>query len=86
MANDQDVIASVVESHEDGQLDAEVGQDEGTNSEESSTIEESVPMLNLFGNRPLAGLLGQQKCLDAWHRSPTHQELHPSVELAPSVF
>tara|TARA_A100001011_G_scaffold374963_1_gene435988 strand:- start:1730 stop:2422 length:693 start_codon:yes stop_codon:yes gene_type:complete len=39
MANDQDVIASVVESHEDGQLDAEVGQDEGTNSEESSTVD-----------------------------------------------
>ena len=37
MANDQDVIASVVESQNDGQLDAEVGQDEGTNSEENST-------------------------------------------------
>ena len=35
--NNEDVIASVVESHEDGQLDAGVGQDEGTNSEESST-------------------------------------------------
>ena len=39
MSNEQDVIASVVESHDnDGQLEnAEVGQDEGTNSEESST-------------------------------------------------
>ena len=39
MSNEQDVIASVVESHDnDGQLEnTEVGQDEGTNSEESST-------------------------------------------------
>ena len=36
MANDQDVIASVVES-QGGQLDAEVGQDEGTETQESST-------------------------------------------------
>ena len=35
MANDQDVIASVVES-QGGQLDAEVGQDEGTTSQETS--------------------------------------------------
>ena len=34
--NNEDVIASVVEN-QDGQLNAEVGQDEGTNSEESST-------------------------------------------------
>jgi len=38
-SNNEDVIASVVESHEDGQLDAEVGQDEGTNNEESSTTD-----------------------------------------------
>ena len=39
MSNEQDVIASVVESHDnDGQLEnTEVGQDEGTNSEEGST-------------------------------------------------
>ena len=36
--NNEDVIASVVENHEDGQLEQqEVGQDEGTNSEEGST-------------------------------------------------
>ena len=35
--NNEDVIASVIENHEDGQLNAEVGQDEGTSSEESST-------------------------------------------------
>jgi len=35
--NNEDVIASVVESQSNGQLDAEVGQDEGTSSEESST-------------------------------------------------
>ena len=35
--NNEDVIASVVENQNDGQLNAEVGQDEGTNSEESST-------------------------------------------------
>ena len=34
--NNEDVIASVVEN-QDGQLNAEVGQDEGTSSEESST-------------------------------------------------
>jgi len=34
--NNEDVIASVIES-QDGQLDTEVGQDEGTSSEESST-------------------------------------------------
>ena len=39
MSSNEDVIASVVESHEDGQLDAEVGQDEGTNNEESSTTD-----------------------------------------------
>ena len=40
-SGEQDVIASVVESHDnDGQLEnAEVGQDEGTNSEESSTVD-----------------------------------------------
>ena len=37
MTNDQDVIASVVESQDDGQLDAEVGQDEGTEVQEDST-------------------------------------------------
>ena len=35
--NNEDVIASVVESQSDGQLNAGVGQDEGTNNEESST-------------------------------------------------
>jgi len=35
--NNEDVIASVVENQNDGQLNTEVGQDEGTNSEESST-------------------------------------------------
>ena len=35
--NNEDVIASVAESHEGGQLNAEVGQDEGTNNEEGST-------------------------------------------------
>ena len=35
--SNEDVIASVIESQSDGQLDAEVGQDEGTGSEESST-------------------------------------------------
>ena len=34
--NNEDVIASVIESQSDGQLDAEVGQDEGANNEESS--------------------------------------------------
>ena len=38
MSNEQDVIASVVENHEDGQLDQqEVGQDEGTIQQENST-------------------------------------------------
>ena len=36
MTNDQDVIASVVESQNDGQLDTEVGQDEGTETQENS--------------------------------------------------
>jgi len=35
--NNEDVIASVIESQSDGQLEAEVGQDEGTNNEESPT-------------------------------------------------
>ena len=35
--NNEDVIASVVESQSDGQLETEVGQDEGTNNEENST-------------------------------------------------
>ena len=35
--NNEDVIASVVENQNDGQLNAEVGQDEGTDSQESST-------------------------------------------------
>ena len=35
--NNEDVIASVVESQSDGQLDTGVGQDEGTNNEESLT-------------------------------------------------
>ena len=35
--NNEDVIASVVESQGDGQLNAEVGQDEGTNNEENPT-------------------------------------------------
>ena len=35
--NNEDVIASVVESQSDGQLDAGVGQDEGTNNKEGST-------------------------------------------------
>ena len=39
MANDQDVIASVVESQEDGQLNEEVGQDEGTETQESSATD-----------------------------------------------
>jgi len=39
MANDQDVIASVVESQDDGQLDTEVGQDEGTETQENSTTD-----------------------------------------------
>ena len=38
MANDQDVIASDVES-QGGQLDAEVGQDEGTETQENSTTD-----------------------------------------------
>ena len=38
MANDQDVIASVVEN-QDGQLNAEVGQDEGTEVQEDSTTD-----------------------------------------------
>ena len=37
--SNEDVIASVVESQSDGQLDAEVGQDEGTNNEENSTVD-----------------------------------------------
>ena len=37
MSNNEDVIASVVESQSDGQLETEVGQDEGTNNKESST-------------------------------------------------
>ena len=45
MSNEQDVIASVVENHEDGQIEQqEVGQDEGTNSKENSqetTVTES---------------------------------------------
>ena len=39
MANDQDVIASVVESQNDGQLDTGVGQDEGTETQENSTTD-----------------------------------------------
>ena len=39
MANDQDVIASVLESQNDGQLDTEVGQDEGTETQENSTTD-----------------------------------------------
>ena len=35
--NNEDVIASVVESQTDGQLDTEVGQDEGTEVQEDST-------------------------------------------------
>ena len=35
--SNEDVIASVVESQSDGQLDTGVGQDEGTNNEESPT-------------------------------------------------
>ena len=35
--NEQDVIASVIESQSDGQLEAEVGQDEGTEVQEDST-------------------------------------------------
>ena len=35
--SNEDVIASVVESQSDGQLDTGVGQDEGTNNEESLT-------------------------------------------------
>ena len=38
-ANDQDIIASVVESQDNGQLDTEVGQDEGTETQENSTID-----------------------------------------------
>ena len=38
-ANDQDVIASVVESQDTGQLDTEVGQDEGTETQENSTTD-----------------------------------------------
>ena len=34
--NNEDVIASVIESQSDGQLNTEVGQDEGTGSEEGS--------------------------------------------------
>ena len=38
MSNENnDVIASVVDNHESGQVEAGVGQDEGTNNEESST-------------------------------------------------
>jgi SOS response regulatory protein OraA/RecX len=37
--NNEDVIASVIESQNDGQLDTEVGQDEGMNNEESSTTD-----------------------------------------------
>ena len=37
--SNEDVIASVVESQTDGQLDTEVGQDEGTNNEENSTVD-----------------------------------------------
>ena len=37
--SNEDVIASVVESHNDGQLDTEVGQDEGMNNEENSTVD-----------------------------------------------
>ena len=39
MSSNEDVIASVVESQTDGQLEAEVGQDEGTNNEEGSTTD-----------------------------------------------
>ena len=35
--SNEDVIASVVESQSDGQLETEVGQDEGTNNKEDST-------------------------------------------------
>ena len=37
--NNEDVIASVVENQNDGQLNAEVGQDEGTNNEEGPTTD-----------------------------------------------
>ena len=37
--SNEDVIASVVESQSDGQLDTEVGQDEGTSNEENSTTD-----------------------------------------------
>ena len=39
MSSNEDVIASVIESQDDGQLDAEVGQDEGTNNEENSIVD-----------------------------------------------
>ena len=39
MSNNEDVIASVVESQSDGQLNAEVGQDEGTETQENSTTD-----------------------------------------------
>ena len=35
--SNEDVIASVVDNHESGQVEAGVGQDEGTNSQEGST-------------------------------------------------
>ena len=37
--SNEDVLASVVESQSDGQLDTEVGQDEGMNNEENSTVD-----------------------------------------------
>ena len=37
MSNNEDVIASVIESQSDGQLNTGVGQDEGTSNEENST-------------------------------------------------
>ena len=47
MSSNEDVIASVVESQSDGQLDAEVGQDEGINNEENSTVDWEAQAKNL---------------------------------------
>ena len=80
--NEQDVIASVMESQNDGQLDTGVGQDEGTTAEESSqekTEQESSRYHQSRADKLEAELRQERDNKSQYEKIGKYLESHPDV-------
>ena len=80
--NDQDVIASVIESQEDGQLDTGVGQDEGTTTQEDSqevAEQESARYHQSRADKLDAELQRERATKSQYEKIGKYLESHPDV-------